>query len=81
MPTPLAVITPFETDATAASAVEYLTVAEEGVFFTVSFVFSPTLSFVAPTFAVNVGFLTVTVAFKVLETFFPAFLAVTFNFI
>lgn len=42
-------------------------------------VVSPTANSVAAALTVNVGFLTVIVAFKLLVTFFPAFLAVTFT--
>ena len=82
VPAEIAVIVPLDTEAIAGSSEEYLTVIEDGVFFvTLTGVVSPTFRVAFVWFKVIVGFLTVTVAFKVLETFFPAFLAVTFNFI
>ena len=78
VPAEIAVIVPFDTEAIAGSSEEYLTVIEDGVFFvTLTGVVSPTFRVAFVWFKVIVGFLTVTVAFKVLETFFPAFLAVT----
>jgi len=71
------VTTPLASTVAIVSSLDlYVTFVPAG--FTVAVIFS-----VAPTattsaaLTVNVGFLTVTVAFKVLETFFPAFLAVT----
>ena len=59
LPTPFAEITPFATEATASSDEEYLTVAEFGVFLTVSFAVSPTVRVVAAAFTDKEGFLTV----------------------
>ena len=46
---PFAVIVPSYTEATAASVVEYVTLAHEGVFFALIAIFSPITSFLEST--------------------------------
>ena len=74
--TPLTVPS-FATVAIFSSADLYVIFATLGIFLTASFVSSPTITSVAVVVNLSPALITEALAVRVLETFFPAFLAVT----